>query len=184
MFLVLNQRDRRARHGPQADELPGHYPALLDARSAATRELPLRFHEQTCCTATKRPARSAGLTRVRQFSQDDGHVYLMEDRRSPSEVEALMRLDPRASTRPSASSTRRSSRRVPRSSSATIAMWDRAEAALKERARATGQAYDDQRRRRRVLRPEDRLRRHRRARPQVAAAARSSSTTSRRSAST
>ena len=55
MFLV--EVGGRARDGPQADELPGHHLLLRAARSDSYRELPLRFHEQTRCTATKRPAR-------------------------------------------------------------------------------------------------------------------------------
>ena len=55
-----------------------------------------------------------------------------------------------------------------RSSSATIATWDHAEAQLKAALDRAGMAYTINERRRRVLRPEDRLRRHRRDRPQVA----------------
>ena len=52
--------------------------------------MPIRFHEQTPLHRNEASACS-GLTRVRQFSQDDGHCFLMESQIA-SEVEALIRL--------------------------------------------------------------------------------------------
>ena len=84
------QRDQRARHGPQADELPVASSALRQRRSGRYRELPLRFRDaSTCCTATKLSGALSGLTRVRQFAQDDCHVYLREDQIA-DEVKFLM----------------------------------------------------------------------------------------------
>ena len=40
--------------------------------------MPIRFHEQTPLHRNEASGVLAGLTRVRQFSQDDGHCFLME----------------------------------------------------------------------------------------------------------
>ncbi len=48
------------------------------------RDLPLRLHTQDVLHRNEAPARCSGLTRVRQFAQDDAHIYLHGDRRSPT----------------------------------------------------------------------------------------------------
>ena len=108
----------------------------------------------------------SGLTRVRQFSQDDAHCFVTEEQIG-EEVERLLRLVQRVYgdfglTHEVKLSTR------PAEFLGEIATWDHAEARAEARARGGRPALHDQRGRRRVLRAEDRLRRHRRDRPQVA----------------
>ena len=55
------------------------------------RDLPLRFHEQTPLHRNEASGVLSGLTRVRQFSQDDAHCFVMESQIA-DEVEQLLRL--------------------------------------------------------------------------------------------
>ena len=115
--------------------------------------------------------------------QDDAHIYLMESQIA-DEVAALRRSCSSRSTARSASSTRRKFATRPEQRIGDDALWDRAEARARGRARGARPAVRAQARRRRVLRPEDRLRRHRLASAASGSSAPSSSTTTRPSAST
>ena len=42
------------------------------------RDLPIRYHEQTPLHCNEASGVLSGLTRVRQFAQDDGHRFVME----------------------------------------------------------------------------------------------------------
>ena len=55
------------------------------------RDLPIRFHEQTPLHRNEASGVLSGLTRVRQFSQDDAHCFVMESQIG-EEVERLLRL--------------------------------------------------------------------------------------------
>src|SRR5947207_529982 len=69
---------------------PGHF--LLYASDVRSyRDLPLRFHEQTPLHRNEASGVLSGLTRVRQFSQDDAHCFVTEEQ-IDAEVERLIRL--------------------------------------------------------------------------------------------
>jgi threonyl-tRNA synthetase len=55
------------------------------------RDLPLRFHEQTPLHRNEASGVLSGLTRVRQFSQDDAHCFVTREQIG-DEVEHLIRL--------------------------------------------------------------------------------------------
>ena len=144
---------------------PGHF-LIFGSEMRSYRDLPLRFHEQTPLHRNEASGVLSGLTRVRQFSQDDGHCFVMRgaDRRRGR---SAPRADPARLRRLRPAYTAQARRRGRRSSSARSRRGTtprRAEAG----ARGRRTAVHHQRGRRRVLRPEDRLRHHRRARPQVA----------------
>ena len=69
---------------------PGHY-LLYASEVHSYRELPIRFHEQTPLHRNEASGVLSGLTRVRQFSQDDGHCFVMPEQIG-DEVERLLRL--------------------------------------------------------------------------------------------
>jgi threonyl-tRNA synthetase len=103
------------------------------------RDLPLRFHEQTPLHRNEASGVLGGLTRVRQFSQDDGHCFVTEDQIA-SEVEALLRLVKRVHDDFGLDySTKLSTR--PEKYLGEAATWDHAEASLKTALDAAGQAY-------------------------------------------
>ena len=69
---------------------PGHF--LLYASTVHSyKELPIRFHEQTPLHRNKASGVLSGLTRVRQFSQDDAHCFVTPEQIG-DEVERLIRL--------------------------------------------------------------------------------------------
>src|SRR6185295_15072904 len=53
------------------------------------RDLPLRFNEYGRLHRNERSGTLSGLTRVRQFIQDDGHIYVRPDQLA-AEIEALL----------------------------------------------------------------------------------------------
>jgi threonyl-tRNA synthetase len=61
---------------------------IYRARKRSYRDLPLRYNEYGRLHRNERSGALAGLTRVRQFIQDDGHIYVRPDQLS-AELEAL-----------------------------------------------------------------------------------------------
>ena len=74
----------------KAMNCPGHY-LLYSSDVHSYRELPIRFHEQTPLHRNELAGVLSGLTRVRQFSQDDGHCFVMQEQIG-DEVERLLKL--------------------------------------------------------------------------------------------
>ena len=88
MFLVKSSDDEEM--GLKPMNCPGHF-LLFGSEGRSYRDLPLRFHEQTPLHRNEASGTLSGLTRVRQFSQDDGHCFVMQEQIA-SEVEALIKL--------------------------------------------------------------------------------------------
>jgi threonyl-tRNA synthetase len=136
MFLVESADGDEM--GLKAMNCPGHY-LLYSTEKHSYREMPIRFHEQTPLHRNEASGVLGGLTRVRQFSQDDGHCFLMESQ-IPSEVEALLRLiDGIYKDFGLEYSVKLSTR--PEKFIGDVALWDRAEGALKEALEKAGTAY-------------------------------------------
>ncbi|RME80743.1 MAG: threonine--tRNA ligase, partial [Planctomycetota bacterium] len=57
---------------------PSHM-VLFKSRRRSYRELPLRIHDQGVLFRNEPSGTLGGLTRVRQFSQDDAHIFVAED---------------------------------------------------------------------------------------------------------
>jgi threonyl-tRNA synthetase len=162
MFLVESENEQM---GVKAMNCPGHMLVFASA-VRSYRDLPLRFHEQTPLHRNEASGVLSGLTRVRQFAQDDAHCFVMESQIG-EEVERLLRLVQRVYADFDLTPDMKLSTR-PAEFLGEVATWDHAEAELRRALDAGEPALHGQRGRRRVLRPEDRLRRHRRHRPQVA----------------
>src|SRR3989475_62390 len=104
------------------------------------RDLPLRLSEMGRCHRNERSGTLTGLVRVRQFTQDDAHIYCRPDQLQ-DEITALLglvrewykvfTLEPsfKLSTRPE-------------KYLGTREQWDDAERALSEAVRANGIAYE------------------------------------------
>ncbi len=69
---------------------PGHF-LLYASEVHSYKELPIRFHEQTPLHRNELAGVLSGLTRVRQFSQDDAHCFITPEQIG-EEVERLIRL--------------------------------------------------------------------------------------------
>jgi len=136
MFLVESADGDEM--GLKAMNCPGHY-LLYGTEKHSYREMPIRYHEQTPLHRNEASGVLGGLTRVRQFSQDDGHCFLMESQIA-SEVEALIRLIQGIYADFGLEYTAKLSTR-PEKFIGEIALWDHAEGALKEALEKAGQAY-------------------------------------------
>ncbi|MGE3275259.1 MAG: threonine--tRNA ligase [Vicinamibacterales bacterium] len=136
MFLVDSSDGEQM--GIKAMNCPGHM-LVFGSEMRSYRDLPLRFHEQTPLHRNEASGVLSGLTRVRQFSQDDAHCFVTEDQ-IPSEVEALLKLVQKVYGDFGLPYTAKLSTR-PESFLGEIETWDRAEAGLKAALQAAGQAY-------------------------------------------
>ena len=103
MFLVESEGEQM---GLKAMNCPGHF-LMYASEVRSYRDLPIRFHEQTPLHRNEASGVLSGLTRVRQFSQDDGALlrHGVADRRGG-----------RASAAAGAARLRRLRARSPRSS--------------------------------------------------------------------
>jgi threonyl-tRNA synthetase len=135
MFLVESEHEQM---GVKAMNCPGHM-LVFASEVRSYRDLPLRLHEQTPLHRNEASGVLSGLTRVRQFSQDDAHCFVTEDQIA-SEVEALLKLVQRVYDDMGLSSSAKLSTR-PAEFLGEVATWDRAEAALRQALDAAGQPY-------------------------------------------
>ena len=136
MFLVKSA-DGEAM-GLKPMNCPGHF-LLFGSEMRSYKDLPLRFHEQTPLHRNEASGVLSGLTRVRQFSQDDGHCFVTQEQIG-AEVEALIGLVQRVYRDFGLSYTAKLSTR-PEKFLGEIATWDDAEAALKVALERSGQEY-------------------------------------------
>src|SRR3954466_5514050 len=136
MFLVKSSDEEEM--GLKAMNCPGHFLMFAsDVRSY--RDLPLRFHEQTPLHRNEASGVLAGLTRVRQFSQDDAHCFVMESQIA-EEVERLLRLVQRVYGDFGLQYSVKLATR-PEKFLGQGATWDHAEASLKQALEAANQPY-------------------------------------------
>ena len=138
MFLVLNKESGEPDFSLKPMNCPSHYLMYL-AGKHSYRELPLRWVTFDVLHRNEVSGALAGLTRVRQFQQDDCHIFLMESQIA-EEVKRLadfilgfyktfgLTAQVKFCTRPPV--------RV-----GDDAMWDRAEGGLKAALEATGLPY-------------------------------------------
>src|SRR3954469_17201446 len=139
MFLVLDNESKEHDISLKPMNCPSHYLLYL-AKRHSYRELPLRYVTFDVLHRNEVTGALSGLVRVRQFQQDDCHVFLRQDQIS-EEVAFLMQfiLDYYESFGLTAKlkfATR------PEVRVGTDEMWDAAENALKAALDATGMEYE------------------------------------------
>jgi threonyl-tRNA synthetase len=122
----------------KAMNCPGHY-ALYATEVHSYRELPIRFHEQTALHRNELAGVLSGLTRVRQFSQDDGHCFVMPEQIG-DEVERLLKLVQRVYNDLGLKFEAKLGTR-PAEFLGEVATWTHAEAQLKSALDRAGMAY-------------------------------------------
>jgi threonyl-tRNA synthetase len=119
---------------------PGHM-LIFGAKRRSYRELPLRLSEQSVLHRNERTGALAGLTRVRQFQQDDAHLFITEDQ-IRDEVTRLLKLVDRIYSAFGMPYRYMLSVRGPgKSFMGEPALWDKAERLLAEALEANGLAY-------------------------------------------
>ncbi|HEX2311550.1 MAG TPA: threonine--tRNA ligase, partial [Vicinamibacterales bacterium] len=126
MFLVRSEDDQEM--GVKAMNCPGHM-LVFASQGRSYRDLPLRLHEQTPLHRNEASGVLSGLTRVRQFAQDDAHCFVREDQIG-EEVERLLRLVQRVYRDFGLTPEMKLSTRPPEFLG-EVATWDHAEAELK-----------------------------------------------------
>ncbi len=139
MFLIHNKETEELDSSLKPMNCPSHY-VLYGTKKHSYRELPLRYVTFDVLHRNELTGALSGLTRVRQFSQDDCHVFLMESQ-IDQEVRFLMdfilghyaafglEAKIKFATRPEV--------RI-----GSDEMWDRAERALESALQATGKPYE------------------------------------------
>jgi len=139
MFLVLDSESGEHDMSLKPMNCPSHHLYYASA-THSYRELPLRYVTLDVLHRNELSGTLAGLTRVRQFAQDDCHVYLREDQIA-SEVKFLMDfILGHYETFGLASSLKFATR--PEQRIGSDEQWDRSEAALQEALDATGRPYE------------------------------------------
>src|SRR5690349_4558843 len=139
MFLVLDNETGEHDMSLKPMNCPSHYLYYASSKHSY-RELPLRLTTFDVLHRNELTGALSGLTRVRQFQQDDCHVFLREDQIA-EEVRFLARFiqghyETFGLTAKAKFATR------PEQRIGDDAMWDRAESALKRALEATGLEYE------------------------------------------
>jgi threonyl-tRNA synthetase len=135
MFLIESENEQM---GMKAMNCPGQY-LIFQSEGRSYRDLPLRFHEQTPLHRNEASGVLAGLTRVRQFSQDDGHAFVTQDQIG-DEVERMIGFVRRVYGDFALDYTAKLSTR-PAEFMGDIATWNSAEAQLRSALEKAGQAH-------------------------------------------
>jgi len=139
MFLVHNNETGEQDMSLKPMNCPSHH-LLYGTGKHSYKELPIRYSTYDVLHRNEVSGALSGLTRVRQFQQDDCHIYLMESQ-IPAEVQQLTRfiLD-YYQTFGLTAALRFATR--PEQRIGDDGMWDRAEGALRAALEATGLPYE------------------------------------------
>jgi threonyl-tRNA synthetase len=146
MFLVVDSEtdpslplEERCNQSLKPMNCPSHH-LIYAMQKRSYRELPLRYHTQDALHRNEASGTLGGLTRVRQFQQDDAHIYLAESqitdevRRLAAQIDVVYKAlglpyTAKFSTRPELKLGEE-------------ATWDRAEGALRAALEAIGLPYE------------------------------------------
>src|SRR5688500_16671072 len=137
MFLVEGHEGEQM--GLKAMNCPVHM-LIFGSEVRSYRDLPLRLHEQTPLHRNEASGVLSGLTRVRQFSQDDAHCFVTQEQIG-DEVRQLLGLVQRVYADFGLPYTAKLATRPPEFLGEE-ATWDAAEAQLKAALDAAGQQYE------------------------------------------
>jgi threonyl-tRNA synthetase len=146
MFLVVDSEtdeslplDERCNQSLKPMNCPSHH-LLYAMQKRSYRELPIRYHTQDVLHRNEASGTLGGLTRVRQFQQDDAHLYLMESQ-ILDEVRSLVRQIDTVYKAMGLAYTAKFSTR-PEQRVGEDALWDRSEATLRGALEAIGLPYE------------------------------------------
>ncbi len=139
MFLVLDSETGEHDMSLKPMNCPSHH-LYFASHKHSYRDLPMRYVTFDVLHRNELSGALSGLTRVRQFAQDDCHVYLREDQIA-DEVQFLMNFilgyyETFGLTARLKFATR------PEQRIGSDELWDRAEAALRAALESTGRPYE------------------------------------------
>jgi threonyl-tRNA synthetase len=135
MFLIDSEGETMS---AKPMNCPGHF-LVFGSEVRSYRDLPLRLHEQTPLHRNEASGVLSGLTRVRQFSQDDAHCFVTQDQIG-EEVARLLQLVQRVYGDFGLPFTAKLGTR-PAEFLGEIGTWTHAESQLKAALEASGIAY-------------------------------------------
>lgn len=139
MFLVLDSESGEHDMSLKPMNCPSHY-LYYAAQTHSYRELPLRYTTLDPLHRNELSGALSGLTRVRQFAQDDCHVFLREDQIAEEVAFLTDFILSHYATFGLEASVKFATR--PEQRIGSDEQWDHAEASLKEALEATGCDYD------------------------------------------
>jgi len=139
MFLVLDKESGEHDMSLKPMNCPSHH-LYFASDKHSYRELPVRYVTFDVLHRNELSGALSGLTRVRQFAQDDCHVYLREDQIA-EEVRFLMDFILGYYDTFGLTATLKFATRPPERIGSDQ-LWDRAEGALKAALEATGRPYE------------------------------------------
>ena len=118
---------------------PSHH-LYYGFKKQSYRDLPMRLHTQDVLHRNEAAGSLGGLTRVRQFAQDDAHIYAREDQIA-DEVQKFVKLLDHVYNAVGLKYAAKFATRPPQRIG-DDAMWDRAETALKSALDGLGLEYE------------------------------------------
>ncbi|HEU4886497.1 MAG TPA: threonine--tRNA ligase [Thermoanaerobaculia bacterium] len=139
MFLVLDSETKEHDFSLKPMNCPSHH-LYFGMKRHSYRELPLRLHTQDVLHRNEASGTLSGLTRVRQFAQDDAHIYCVEDD-VPEEVRRFVALLDRVYSSVGLEYTAKFATRPPERIG-TDELWDRAESLLQSALDSLGRPYE------------------------------------------
>ena len=139
MFMVLDKETGEHDFSLKPMNCPSHH-LMFGMKRHSYRELPVRYSTQDVLHRNEVSGALSGLTRVRQFAQDDAHVYLAEDQIVDEVRRMVAMIDYFYGTLGLKYTARFATR--PEQRIGDDAMWDRAEAALRSALEVIGLPYE------------------------------------------
>jgi threonyl-tRNA synthetase len=139
MFLVLDSETGEHDFSLKPMNCPSHY-LLYNMKRHSYRELPVRYSTQDPLHRNEASGVLSGLTRVRQFAQDDAHIICMESQIT-DEVRRFADLLDRVYASVGLDYVAKFATR-PEQRIGDDALWDRAESSLKKALDSLGRAYE------------------------------------------
>jgi len=139
MFLVLDTESGEHDFSLKPMNCPSHH-IYYGFKKHSYRDLPLRLHTQDVLHRNEAAGSLGGLTRVRQFAQDDAHIYCMESQIA-DEVRRFVQLLDRVYSAVGLKYAVKLSTR-PENRLGTDEQWDRAEGGLKSALEGLGLQYE------------------------------------------
>ncbi|MCP3099494.1 threonine--tRNA ligase [Myxococcus sp. K15C18031901] len=139
MFLVLDNESGEHDFSLKPMNCPSHH-LFYGFKKHSYRDLPLRLHTQDVLHRNEAAGSLGGLTRVRQFAQDDAHIYCMESQIT-DEVRRFVTLLDRVYKAVGLTYAVKLSTR-PEQRLGDDSLWDRAEGGLKAALESLGLAYE------------------------------------------
>jgi len=139
MFLVLDSETGEHDFSLKPMNCPSHY-LLYKMKRHSYRELPIRYATQDVLHRNEASGVLSGLTRVRQFQQDDAHI-LCTEAQVPDEVRRFVALLDRVYGSVGLEYTAKFATRPP-VRIGDDALWDRAESLLKSALDSLGRPYE------------------------------------------